>query len=211
MLELQKISKKFGNKTVIDQLSLKIPDDSILTIVGPSGAGKTTLLRCIIGLDEVDGGKFLLDGKPFDPYVSRNSDGIIGAVFQDFQLFPNLSVEENITLAPMQVLKKSVDEAKQDAKRIMEQLHLLDYQDQYPYQLSGGQKQRVAISRALAMRPQILCYDEPTSALDPELKNEVKKIILDLKKTKITQIVITHDIDFANDIADQTLTVKPVK
>ncbi len=202
MLELKNVVKSFNGKT--------IQDGKILTIVGPSGAGKTTLLRCISGLEKIDSGEFLLDGQPFDPYESRDNESVIGVVFQDFQLFPNLSVIDNITLAPINVLHQKETEAKERVQNIIERLDLTKFVEQYPYQLSGGQKQRVAIARALAMNPSILCYDEPTSALDPELRNEVSKLILDLKENGITQVIITHDIEFADKVADDTLTVKPV-
>ncbi|TLQ05385.1 amino acid ABC transporter ATP-binding protein [Pediococcus stilesii] len=211
MLELKNVSKSFNGKMIINKLNLKIEDGKILTIVGPSGAGKTTLLRCISGLEKIDSGQFLLDGQQFDPFESRDNESVIGVVFQDFQLFPNLSVIDNITLAPINVLNQSETQVKKAVEEIIDRLGLGEIIDQYPYQLSGGQKQRVAIARALAMNPSILCYDEPTSALDPELRNEVSKLILDLKENGITQVVITHDIEFANKIADQTLTVKPVK
>ncbi|KAF0350311.1 amino acid ABC transporter ATP-binding protein [Pediococcus pentosaceus] len=210
MLELKNVVKSFNGKTIINNLNLKIQDGKILTIVGPSGAGKTTLLRCISGLEKIDSGEFLLDGQPFDPYESRDNESVIGVVFQDFQLFPNLSVIDNITLAPINVLHQKETEAKERVENIIERLGLTKFVEQYPYQLSGGQKQRVAIARALAMNPSILCYDEPTSALDPELRNEVSKLILDLKKNGITQVIITHDIEFADKVADDTLTVKPV-
>lgn len=210
MLELKNVVKSFNGKTIINNLNLKIQDGKILTIVGPSGAGKTTLLRCISGLEKIDSGEFLLDGQPFDPYESRDNESVIGVVFQDFQLFPNLSVIDNITLAPTNVLHQKETEAKERVQNIIERLDLTKFVEQYPYQLSGGQKQRVAIARALAMNPSILCYDEPTSALDPELRNEVSKLILDLKENGITQVIITHDIEFADKVADDTLTVKPV-
>lgn len=210
MLELKNVVKSFNGKTIINNLNLKIQDGKILTIVGPSGVGKTTLLRCISGLEKIDSGEFLLDGQPFDPYESRDNESVIGVVFQDFQLFPNLSVIDNITLAPINVLHQKETEAKERVENIIERLGLTKFVEQYPYQLSGGQKQRVAIARALAMNPSILCYDEPTSALDPELRNEVSKLILDLKKNGITQVIITHDIEFADKVADDTLTVKPV-
>lgn len=210
MLELKNVVKSFNGKTIINNLNLKIQDGKILTIVGPSGAGKTTLLRCISGLEKIDSGEFLLDGQPFDPYESRDNESVIGVVFQDFQLFPNLPVIDNITLAPINVLHQKETEAKERVQNIIERLDLTKFVEQYPYQLSGGQKQRVAIARALAMNPSILCYDEPTSALDPELRNEVSKLILDLKENGITQVIITHDIEFADKVADDTLTVKPV-
>ncbi|WP_369956842.1 amino acid ABC transporter ATP-binding protein [Levilactobacillus brevis] len=208
MLELKGITKRFGGKTILDNLNLTVTDGKILTIVGPSGAGKTTLLRCISGLETVDRGQFLLDGQPFDPATNRDNDAVIGVVFQDYQLFPNLTVRQNVTLAPTMVLKQSVAEANETAQTLLAQLNLADQADLYPYELSGGQKQRVAIVRALAMRPKLLCYDEPTSALDPDLRREVQQIIVQLRDEGITQIVVTHDIPFAEAIADQMLRVE---
>jgi len=209
MLELKGITKKFDGKTILDQVNLTVNDDQILTIVGPSGAGKTTLLRCISGLEMVDGGQFLLDGQAFDPATNRDNDAVIGVVFQDFQLFPNLTVLQNVVLAPTMVLKKSAADAEKEARALLERLNLGGKADLYPYELSGGQKQRVAIVRALAMHPKLLCYDEPTSALDPDLRREVEEIILKLKREGMTQIVVTHDIPFAESIADQMLRVEP--
>lgn len=208
MLELKGITKKFGGKTILDNLNLTVTDGKILTIVGPSGAGKTTLLRCISGLETVDSGQFLLDGQPFDPATNRDNDAVIGVVFQDYQLFPNLTVRQNVTLAPTMVLKQSAAESNETAQTLLAQLNLADQADLYPYELSGGQKQRVAIVRALAMRPKLLCYDEPTSALDPDLRREVQQIIVQLRDEGITQIVVTHDIPFAEAIADQMLRVE---
>ncbi|GEA97766.1 amino acid ABC transporter ATP-binding protein [Levilactobacillus brevis] len=208
MLELKGITKRFGGKTILDNLNLTVTDGKILTIVGPSGAGKTTLLRCISGLETVDSGQFLLDGQPFDPATNRDNDAVIGVVFQDYQLFPNLTVRQNVTLAPTMVLKQSAAEANETAQTLLAQLNLADQADLYPYELSGGQKQRVAIVRALAMRPKLLCYDEPTSALDPDLRREVQQIIVQLRDEGITQIVVTHDIPFAEAIADQMLRVE---
>lgn len=208
MLELKGITKKFGSKTILDNLNLTVTDGKILTIVGPSGAGKTTLLRCISGLETVDSGQFLLDGQPFDPATNRDNDAVIGVVFQDYQLFPNLTVRQNVTLAPTMVLKQSAAEANETAQTLLAQLNLADQADLYPYELSGGQKHRVAIVRALAMRPKLLCYDEPTSALDPDLRREVQQIIVQLRDEGITQIVVTHDIPFAEAIADQMLRVE---
>lgn len=209
MLELKGITKKFGNKVILDNVNLTVADGQILTIVGPSGAGKTTLLRCISGLATVDGGQFLLDGQSFDPATNRDNDAVIGVVFQDFQLFPNLTVLQNVTLAPTMVLKKSGQDAESEARTLLKRLNLDGKADLYPYELSGGQKQRVAIVRALAMHPKLLCYDEPTSALDPDLRKEVEQIILTLKQEGMTQIVVTHDMPFAKAIADQMLRVEP--
>lgn len=208
MLEVQELKKSFGGRQILDGVNLTVKDGEILCIVGPSGAGKTTLLRCITGLEAADSGKFLIDGRPFDPQGTERSDSVIGVVFQDFNLFPNLPVLENVTLAPTLVLKKSKDEAQKDAEELLKELGLDGKGDLYPYQLSGGQKQRVAIARALAMKPKILCYDEPTSALDPNLRDEVAKLILGLKKDGMTQLVVTHDMDFAQKVADDILQVK---
>lgn len=210
MLKLTNITKSFDGKTILDNLNLEVKDNSILSIVGPSGAGKTTLLRCIAGLERVDSGTFSLNNQPFDPYDESVKERVIGVVFQDFNLFPHLSVMENISLAPKLVLKQDQTTVQNNVNNLLEQLGLTSLKNQYPFELSGGQKQRVAIARALAMEPQILCYDEPTSALDPSLRDTVAQVILDLKKTGITQIVITHDPDFAKKIADQLLEVKPL-
>lgn len=210
MLEVKNLKKSFGNRVILDDVNLTVKDDEILCIVGPSGAGKTTLLRCITGLDTPDSGEFLMDGKPFDPQGTGASDRVIGVVFQDFNLFPNLSVMENITLAPTMVLKQPKNEAVKKAQELLAELGLSTKGNLYPWQLSGGQKQRVAIARALAMKPKILCYDEPTSALDPNLRKDVANIILSLKKGGVTQLVVTHDLDFAEEIADDLLKVNPL-
>ncbi len=205
MLEVKNLTKKFEDRLVLNDLSITVPDDEILAIVGPSGAGKTTLLRCITGLETPNQGEFFWNGKQFDP---KNND-LIGVVFQDYQLFPNLTVMQNITLAPTMVKKEPLKEVKKRAEQMLTQLGLQGKEDIYPFQLSGGQKQRVAIVRAMAMNPKILCYDEPTSALDPALRDEVAKIILGLKQSEgMTQLVVTHDMDFAKNIADQIERVK---
>ena len=203
MLEVKNLCKEFNNRPILKDISFTLKDGEIMTIVGPSGAGKTTLLRIIAGLETKDSGEILIDGKPYDP-------GKVGVVFQDFNLFPNLNVLQNITLAPTMVLKESKEEADQNAKKLLDQLQMTGREKQYPCQLSGGQKQRVAIARALAMKPRILCYDEPTSALDPNLRKEVEKMILDLKKSGLTQLIITHDLTFAKNVADQMLKVQPL-
>lgn len=203
MLEVNKLCKAFNGRQILKDISFKLNDGDILTIVGPSGAGKTTLLRIIAGLESKDSGQILIDGQDYDP-------GKVGVVFQDFNLFPNLNVMQNITLAPKLVLKKSEEDADREAEQLLKTLQMMGHEKQYPYQLSGGQKQRIAIARALAMQPKILCYDEPTSALDPTLRKEVEKMILNLKKTGLTQLIITHDLTFAENVADQVLRVKPI-
>ena len=207
MLELKNITKKFGDRTILDHLNLEIPTGEILAIVGPSGSGKTTLLRCLSGLETPESGSFLLNGQPFDPTDPANADQIIGVVFQNYQLFPNLTVLQNITLAPKLVLKQDAQTAKTTALELLAELDLAGKEQLYPYQLSGGQQQRVAIVRALAMKPQVLCYDEPTSALDPALREKVGEIILNLKKKHMTQVIVTHDLTFAKQTADQIFTV----
>lgn len=203
MLEVKNLSKEFNGHQILRDISFTLKDGEIMTIVGPSGAGKTTLLRIIAGLETKDFGEILIDGKPYD-------SGKVGVVFQDYNLFPNLNVLQNITLAPTLVLKKSKTEAEQDARLLLKRLQMSGREQQYPYELSGGQKQRVAIARALAMKPRILCYDEPTSALDPNLRKEVEKMILSLKKSGLTQLIITHDLNFAENVADQMLKVRPL-
>lgn len=210
MLELKNISKSFGDKVILNNLNLEVKDGEILCIVGQSGGGKTTLLRCISGLEKIDGGQILIDGQVFDPYTNENNDSVIGVVFQEYNLFPHLTVLQNVTLAPTMVLKKKKEIAENEAKNLLNGLALEGKEGLYPFQLSGGQKQRVAIARALAMKPQILCYDEPTSALDPGLTVTVKDIVLNLKKEGMTQIIVTHDMDFAEEIADNILKVKPL-
>lgn len=203
MLEVKNLSKGFNGHQILKDISFTLKDGEIMTIVGPSGAGKTTLLRIIAGLETKGSGQILIDGKPYD-------SGKVGVVFQDYNLFPNLNVLQNITLAPTLVLKKSKAEAEQDARVLLKRLQMSGRETQYPYELSGGQKQRVAIARALAMKPRILCYDEPTSALDPNLRKEVEKMILSLKKSGLTQLIITHDLNFAENVADQMLKVQPL-
>lgn len=209
MLALKQVNKAFGSRQIISNLDLSIEEGSILCIVGPSGGGKTTLLRILAGLETYDSGEFLLDGQPFNPSTSKEQ--VVGVVFQDFQLFPHLSVMENITLAPKLALKQSSAESQQMAQNLAQRLGLSQLLDYYPYQLSGGQKQRVAIARAMAMNPKVLAYDEPTSALDPGLSQQVADLILEMKEAGMTQIVVTHDLEFAKRIADQLYQVTPVE
>ncbi|WP_283111711.1 amino acid ABC transporter ATP-binding protein [Lactobacillus gallinarum] len=203
MLEVKNLYKEFNNRPILKDISFTLKDGEIMTIVGPSGAGKTTLLRIIAGLETKDSGEILIDSQAYD-------SGKVGVVFQDYNLFPNLNVLQNITLAPTMVLRESKEEANKKAYKLLNRLQMNGREKQYPYELSGGQKQRVAIARALAMKPRILCYDEPTSALDPNLRKEVEKMILGLKKSGLTQLIITHDLQFAENVADQMLKVQPL-
>lgn len=203
MLEVKNLYKEFNNRPILKDISFTLKDGEIMTIVGPSGAGKTTLLRIIAGLETKDSGEILINGQAYD-------SGKVGVVFQDYNLFPNLNVLQNITLAPTMALKESKEEANKKAYELLNRLQMNGREKQYPYELSGGQKQRIAIARALAMKPRILCYDEPTSALDPNLRKEVERMILGLKKSGLTQLIITHDLQFAENVADQMLKVQPL-
>lgn len=209
MLEVKNLVKSFGNRQILRNMNFSLKDGEILTVVGPSGAGKTTLLRIVAGLERADAGSMNLDGEEYD--LSQEERGAVGVVFQDFNLFPNMSVLENITLAPQLALKEDKKAAEAKAKELLAKLQMADKGGLYPYQLSGGQKQRVAIARALAMQPKMLCYDEPTSALDPALRDQVADLILSLKESGLTQLIITHDMDFAKKVADQVLEVKPLE
>lgn len=206
MLELKNISKKFGKKEILSNFSLTIPEKQILAIVGPSGGGKTTLLRMLAGLETIDSGKIFYNGEslPLDELEKRN---LLGFVFQDFQLFPHLSVMENLILSPIKTMGMSETDAKKKAVDLLTRLGLEAHADAYPYSLSGGQKQRVALARAMMIDPEVIGYDEPTSALDPELRLEVEKLILQNRELGMTQIVVTHDLQFAENIADQILKV----
>ena len=210
MLQIKGLSKAFGNKQVIRQLDLDIPTGSILAVVGPSGGGKTTFLRILAGLEKADAGSFVLDGKEMTSEELKAEEQIVGVVFQDFQLFPHLSVFENITLAPKLVLKEDKALYTKKVADLAKTLGMSELLDSYPFQLSGGQKQRVALARAMAMSPKILAYDEPTRALDPALRQQVEDMILSLKKEGVTQIVVTHDLTFAKNIADHLLEVSPI-
>ncbi|MDD6720067.1 amino acid ABC transporter ATP-binding protein [Lactobacillus porci] len=209
MLKIENLAKSFGPRQILKDVNLELDDGQVLTIVGPSGAGKTTLLRIIAGLETADQGEMQLDSERYD--LSGEERGAIGVVFQDFKLFPNMSVLDNITLAPQLALKEDKATAEAEARDLLGKLEMADKSQLYPYQLSGGQKQRVAIARALAMKPKILCYDEPTSALDPAMRDQVAEMILGFKETGLTQLIITHDMDFAKKVADQVFEVKPLE
>ena len=208
MLELRNINKAFGGKQILTNFSLSIPEKQILAIVGPSGGGKTTLLRMLAGLETIDSGEIYYNGESLaiDELEKRN---LLGFVFQDFQLFPHLSVLDNLTLSPIKTMRMEKEVAEKKARGLLEQLGLAGHADAFPFSLSGGQKQRVALARAMMINPEIIGYDEPTSALDPGLRLEVEKLILQNKERGMTQIVVTHDLQFAENIADQILKVDP--
>lgn len=208
MLELKNISKRFKDRQILSNFNLTVEENKILAIVGPSGGGKTTLLRMLAGLEKIDSGEIIYNGEslPIDELEKRN---LLGFVFQDFQLFPHLTVLENLVLSPIKTMNMSKEEAEQKALLLLEKLGLSKQINSYSNSLSGGQKQRVALARAMMINPKIIGYDEPTSALDPELRLEVEKLILQNKELGVTQIVVTHDLQFAENIADSILKVEP--
>ena len=208
MLELRKISKKFGDKQILKDFNLIVPEKQVLAIVGPSGGGKTTLLRMLAGLETIDSGQVIYNGEILD-VAELEKRNLLGFVFQDFQLFPHLSVLENLTLSPIHTMNVSKEEAEEKAQGLLARLGLSEHAKAYPYSLSGGQKQRVALARAMMINPEIIGYDEPTSALDPALRLEVEKLILQNREMGMTQIVGTHDLQFAENIADSILKVIP--
>ena len=208
MLELKNISKKFKDRQILENFNLTVEENKILAIVGPSGGGKTTLLRMLAGLEKIDSGEIIYNGEslPIDELEKRN---LLGFVFQDFQLFPHLTVLENLVLSPIKTVNMSKNDAEEKALTLLDKLGLDKQVNSYPISLSGGQKQRVALARAMMIDPKIIGYDEPTSALDPELRLEVEKLILKNRELGITQIVVTHDLQFAENIADSILKVEP--
>lgn len=208
MLELKNISKQFGQKQIFDHFNLIIEYGKVLSLVGPSGGGKTTLLRMLAGLEKIDSGEIIHNGKEV-PINHLENLNLLGFVFQDFQLFPHLTVLDNLTLSPVKTMNMDKETAKKKAMDLLERLGLGEHADVYPYSLSGGQKQRVALARAMMIDPQIIGYDEPTSALDPELRQEVEKLILQNRQAGITQIVVTHDLQFAENISDNILKINP--
>ncbi|WP_019776932.1 amino acid ABC transporter ATP-binding protein [Streptococcus sobrinus] len=208
LLELKNISKQFGHKQIFKDFNLHVEEGKILAIVGPSGGGKTTLLRMLAGLETIDSGQVIYQGQEV-PLNHLESENILGFVFQDFQLFPHLTVLENLTLSPIKTMGVTKEEASKKAQELLGKLGLEEQGKTYPFSLSGGQKQRVAFARAMMIDPKIVGYDEPTSALDPALRQEVAKLIVQNRDLGITQIVITHDMDFAQEIADHIVTINP--
>lgn len=205
MLSVQNVSKSFGDLRVLREVSLSIESQDTVVIIGPSGSGKSTLLRCINLLEPINGGSILFDGEDIT-HTARKAHMVrrdLGMVFQNFELFRHLTALENIVLAPMKVLGQTREEAQALARDLLEKVHIPDKADFYPEELSGGQQQRVAIARALAMKPKLMLYDEPTSALDPEMIKEVLDVIRELSVDGMTQIVVTHEMGFARNVADR--------
>ncbi|MBP2172138.1 amino acid ABC transporter ATP-binding protein [Methanococcus voltae] len=205
MIEMDNIHKKFGENHVLKGVNLKVKKGEVVVILGPSGSGKSTLLRCINGLEVITDGKVIFEDQDIcDKKANINKiRQKIGMVFQQFNLFPHLTVLDNITFAPIKVLKKSKSEAKTQARELLKKVGLEDKENAYPIQLSGGQQQRVAIARALAMKPDAMLFDEPTSALDPELVNEVLDVMKQLAYEGMTMVVVTHEMGFAKEVGDR--------
>ena len=205
ILEVKNLKKKFGSNLVLKDVSFSLEEGQVLAIIGSSGSGKTTLLRCLNFLETPDSGEIYVNGKQL---LSQSEEEVrqnrlhFGLVFQNFNLFPQYTVFQNVTLAPTLLNVDTADAIKEKAHQLIARVGLSQKENSYPYQLSGGQQQRVAIARALAMNPQVLCFDEPTSALDPELTGEVLRVIRELKNTHSTMIVVTHEMEFAKSVAD---------
>lgn len=207
MINVENLSKNFGNLKVLKNISTTINKGEIISIIGPSGSGKSTFLRCINKLEEPTEGHIYIDGMDL---MDKNTDinkirERVGMVFQHFNLFPNMTVLENLTLSPTMVKKESKEEAEKYALYLLEKVGLSDKANSYPTQLSGGQKQRIAIARALAMKPEVILFDEPTSALDPEMIKEVLDVMRDLVKEGMTMLIVTHEMGFAKNVGNRIL------
>lgn len=208
MIKVDHISKHFEHTQALSDVSLEIQKGEIVSLIGPSGSGKSTLLRCIHGLERPESGKIYLEGEWMDPSNEakfRSQRSKMGFVFQHFNLFPNMTVIENCTLAQINVLQRSVEEAEKIAMQYLDRVGLAEKRDEYPNKLSGGQKQRVAIARALCLHPEIMLFDEPTSALDPEMIKEVLEVMTDLAKEGMTMIVVTHEMGFARKVGSRVV------
>lgn len=207
LIEVRHLKKSFGHHEVLKDISASVKRGQVICIIGPSGAGKSTFLRCLNVLDRPSAGQIIFAGKDLTqlrdgPQLDQLREKM-GMVFQNFNLFPNMNVIENIKLAPVKVKGLSAAAAEKEALRLLKQVGLADRAQQYPSSLSGGQQQRVAIARALAMKPEVMLFDEPTSALDPEMVGEVLKVMQDLAQTGMTMVVVTHEMGFAREVADQ--------
>lgn len=216
LLEIKQMRKEFEGVPVLQDISLSVAKGEILAIIGPSGSGKSTLLRCAAMLETITSGElwymgqkasWVEDGKPVFPpkHCLKEIQSCFGLVFQNFNLFPHLSVIRNITDAPIRVQQRPKEEVYQEARILLKKMGLENKADAYPYQLSGGQQQRVSIARALAVKPQMLFFDEPTSALDPELTGEILKVIKNLAAEHMTMVIVTHEMNFARKVADKMI------
>lgn len=206
-VHVEHLKKSFGSLEVLKDINIDITEGEVVTVIGPSGSGKSTFLRCLNRLETLTGGKVLVNGFDLgDKKVNINKvRENIGMVFQHFNLFPNMSVIENIMLAPVELKIKTKDEARSEGMKLLERVGLVEKADVYPQQLSGGQKQRVAIARALAMNPSVMLFDEPTSALDPEMVGEVLNVMKELAQNGMTMICVTHEMGFAREVADRVV------
>lgn len=206
---VENIVKKYGDNTVLNNINVSIAEGEVVCVIGPSGSGKSTFLRCLNRLEEPTSGDIIVDGAHLmDKNTNINAvRQHIGMVFQHFNLFPHLSVLENIILAPMDLKNASRQEAEKNAIRLLETVGLADKKDMYPDNLSGGQKQRVAIARALAMNPDVMLFDEPTSALDPEMVGDVLNVMKDLAKQGMTMVIVTHEMGFAKEVANRVMFI----
>lgn len=209
LLRIEHVSKSYGENRILKDISLTIHRGEVVVVIGPSGCGKSTLLRCVNGLEPIQQGKITLRGEPIDGR-SKKITAIrqkIGMVFQNYELFPHMTVLENIVLAPVKVQKKGCREAEEEAERLLARVGLCGKEGSYPRELSGGQKQRVAIVRALIMEPEILLFDEVTAALDPEMVREVLDVLLQLAEQGRTMVIVTHEMAFARAVADRVIFI----
>jgi len=207
MIELRHVEKYYGDLHVLQDINLSVRKGEVVVIIGPSGSGKSTLCRSINRLETIDSGEILLEGAPIPREGKKLAElrAQIGMVFQSFNLFAHMSVLDNITLAPVDVLKKGRKEAREEALQLLERVGVRDQADKVPAQLSGGQQQRAAIARSLAMHPKVMLFDEPTSALDPEMIQEVLNVIAELAKEGMTMLIVTHEMNFARRVADRVI------
>ena len=207
MIEIKNVSKWYGEKQVLVDCTTSVDKGDVVVVCGPSGSGKSTLIKTVNGLEPFQKGEIMLDGisvgaKGADLAKLRSR---VGMVFQNFELFPHMSVSKNLAIAQMKVLGRSEDEARDKGLKLLERVGLIEHKDKYPAQLSGGQQQRVAIARALSMDPIAMLFDEPTSALDPEMINEVLDVMVELAKEGMTMMVVTHEMGFAKKVADRVI------
>ncbi|WP_297024998.1 amino acid ABC transporter ATP-binding protein [uncultured Dialister sp.] len=208
LIEINHVGKKFGDLTVLKDVNVKVKEREVVVIIGPSGSGKSTLLRCINGLEQPTSGSVIFDGTPVNGEKNINEVRTeVGMVFQRFNLFPHMTVIQNIMLAPMKVRKITKKEAYDRGMHLLQKVGLEDKADYKPTQLSGGQQQRVAIARALAMKPKALLFDEPTSALDPEMVHEVLDVMKEVAEEGMTMVVVTHEMGFAKEVGDWVLFI----